>query len=821
MAISLSTFQIRSRALTCVLLLVGITASACTAMPESTRVGDHWSMPSEADQIHLSWIAGPPQLQVFQPYDKYLKGYREDAAVLSFRSEQWGMLLDPIQMKVDRFTLQPTSDAVNETLAYSEVMSNWSQSLLDMRVEVRDKIYRAKRVKLPSEHENPRYSPIHIVESGTWFQHIAIYDFDLVTDSGEKLEANTWLEIRAWGDKCLFEWFVTPEQPGLTKLTIALSSGTAGFSESANANETTRVQLSIGFDGGVVRQLEPQDAVKVAAKTNNDYTLGQPKVLYSEVTGAWEVRIPMQNWPKAKSGAAFNSELLDRISSYDLVLENTADEPRDVCLRFIHSYHPVSGYVPMLLDATGRQTGLPIQNSKNWHSLPNEPYPYEGTWINITARLNLAPKSQADFEYIVAHALWQGVPASSAAQLSLVGWGFNGFWTQMALGSWGETVCIQPGRSMRRAFITDIRPFEVLGQTGLPYDWTTNVGGGDIARMVDADGKYVPWLGTVRQFERIGPNLSHVNVVERSPDEKMRLSIDTYLPRSDSINRSYFTAKLDFLNDVELSDLALFQLASDYYNEMESQKIAWGNADTLLGEQTPPAANRGIVLSAQPLSGEQPWVSLFANTPDTKTRGRGVRGIVVRHFTAQVNGETYNTPYVRAGRTASRLNAELVLPDGVTTFKAGDFIKWTVELDVFPLTEEDYYGSNEVLKKRLAVTPDSWELTAFESENQMLEINGKPHLFPATYQAKDTNEQTIRVSSHSSMDTLIVKGLGHPKSWELMEIVDGAAVELGVRFPVEAKPQVNYEVESDDWSVVLSLVFPDGASDRAFVLRMH
>lgn len=810
-----------SRVSLCALLLTGMIPIACTAVPESTSEGDQWSMPSEADQIHLSWIAGPPQMQVFQPYDNHLEGFREEAAVLSFRSQKWGMLIDPIQMKVDRFTLQPTTDAVNETLAYKELLRNWSQSLLDMRVEVRGKIYRAKRGKSPAEYENHRYSPIHVVESGTWYQHVAIYGFDLETDTGEKLKANTWLEIRAWGDKCLFEWFVIPEQSLRTKLTIGLNSRSAGFSETAIANGTARVQLGIGFDDGVVRQLEPQDSVKVASIANNNFTPEQPKVSYSEVTDAWEVRIPRQDWPKAKSGVAFNSDLLDRVSSYDLVLENVANEPRDVCLRFIHDYHPVSGYVPMILDTMGQQTGLPIQNSKNWHSLPKEPYPYEGTWINITARLTLAPKSQVDFEYIVAHALWQGVSASSAAQLSLVGWGYNGFWTQMALGSWGETLCIQPGRTMRRAFITDVRPFEVLGQSGLPYDWTTNVGGGDVARIIDADGKYVPWLGTVRQFERIGPNLSHVNIVERSPDESMRLSIDTYLPRSNSINRSYFTARLEILKDVELSDIALFQLASDYYNEMESQKIAWGNAYTLLGEQIPSAADWGTVVTAQPLSGEPSWVSLFDNTPNTKTRGRGVRGIVVRHFKAQINGETYQTPYVRAARTMTRLNAELVLPEGLTDFKAGDFIEWTVELDTFPFTADAYYGSNEVLKERLSATPDSWELTAFESRFQGLQVNGEAQVFPAVYQATDAREQSIRVSSTSSMDTVIIGGLGQPNTWKLMEVVDGVSIELGTRFPVEANPQIDYDPDANAWSVVLSLIFPEGAQDREFVLKVQ
>jgi hypothetical protein len=149
---------------------------------------------------------------------------------------------------------------------------------------------------------------------------------------------------------------------------------------------------------------------------------------------------------------------------------------------------------------------------------------------------------------------------------------------------------------MRRAFITDVRPFEVIGRNDVPYDWTSNVGGGDIGKIVDDQGKLITWQRSVREYAMIGPNLSHVRVAERSAKDQMQLQIDSYLPRSNSINRSYFKVKLEALEDFSFKEFALFQLGNDYYNEMESTRIAWGNLDGLSGEETPAPAIWGTVM---------------------------------------------------------------------------------------------------------------------------------------------------------------------------------------------------------------------------------
>ena len=797
------------------LFFFGLLLVACADQKKAAAA--LWQMPSQSDAIHLNWVKGPPQLQAFNSIDKHLAGFREADALLGFRSEQWGMILDPRSMGLSHLTLEKSSDAVAELLDFEAIQTHWSSGQLLLTATIGGNEYRPIGGPLPSLAEDYSYSPIHIVESGDWYQHVAIYDLDLIDADGNKCAGKSWLEIRAWGDRCLFEWFVEPEVGEPTQLSIQLLHGSQDTQSAQFSGR--RVQLGVDFSSLSMQPIVPKEPlVRIEALSKDSFTLGQPEVSYSSVSDAWELRIPKQDWPSAET-VAYSPDLLDRISRFDLKLENSSDQAREVSLRFMHDYHPVTGYVPMLLDSAGQQTGLPIQNSKNWHNF--RPEPYNNIWIHLTTRLTLAPHSTVDLEYIVAHAQWQGVPASSAAQLSLIGWGYNGFWTQMALGSWGESVCLQPGRSMRRAFITDVRPYEVIGRNGLPYDWTSNVGGADIGKVVDDKGKLITWQGTVREFGMIGPNLSHVRVSERSAQNRMRLQIDSYLPRSLSINRSYYKVKLEALEDVGFQELALFQLGNDYYNEMESTKVAWGDLDGLVGEASPDAAEWGRVMEPVRLPSGPSWASLFANAPEPKALGRAVRGLIIRDFRAELAGKVYDAPWLASARTNKRLNAELVLPPEIRQLKAGDTVEFTLEMVIFPFNAEAYYGGDDALKESLQATPDSWELTAYEAAHQQVHLNGVPQVFPASYTSTRAVRQNLTIRSRSRMDTVLLTGLPHPDTWGIRERFEGQLVPLGKRFSVEAEPQLSYQPKTQTWTAVLSLVFPEGGGERQLELNYN
>jgi len=301
----------------------------------------------------------------------------------------------------------------------------------------------------------------------------------------------------------------------------------------------------------------------------------------------------------------------------------------------------------------------------------------------------------------------------------------------------------------------------------------------------------------------------------------MRLQIDSYLPRSNSINRSYFKVKLDVLKDIRFQECALFQLGSDYYNELDAQQVAWGHGNTLTGQARPRAAGWGRVIEPVQLKGEQPWVSLYNNNSETKTVGHAGRGFVVRDYVAKLDGKIYESPWMVATRNQTRLNTELLPDPKVLEFKAGDSIEFTVEMDVFPISADVYCGTDEALKARLAATPDSWELTAFEAVHQGVSINGTDTVYPATLAYDGAQRQQFKLSSRSGMDTICVTGLPKPDGWRIGEWIDGAFVELGTRFAVEAAPQIVYLPESNSWTVVLSLVFPEGNSERTLVVEVQ
>ena len=774
-------------------------------------------MPEAADQVHLAWVNGPPQLQAFLPEDKHLAGFRDANASLGIRSGRWGMVIDPRKLSIPYITFEDSNDPAEELLGYDALQRVWDLASLSLTVDYRETLYRAEAGPIPSYEPHHKYSPIHIIESGLWYQHIAIYDLVLRAPSGETLDAESWIELRAWGDQLLIEWFVQPQVRGFTKLILEFESEANDLSRTVRSMANS-VQLRLTADDRLSSTLPDQAGVSITAKSRNDFDLGEPEVVYSTVADAWELQFSKQRWPKTP--AAYPEECLDRVSSYELNLKNDSDEVKEVRLRMIHDYHPITGFVPMLVDKEGHQTGIPFQNSKNWHVFPSEFFPYEGTWINQTTRLTLAPRSEVDLRYEVVHALWQGLPASSASQLSLAGWGFNGFWTQMALGAWGETVCIQPGRTMRRAFITDVRPFMVRSMNDLSYDWTTNMGGADLLKIIDAAGRYIPWLGSITDYRMIGPNLSHVAVNERTPDDRLRVEIDTYLPISDSISRVYFNVRMEVLEDIDVREVVLFQLGSDYYNDAKSTKVAWGVGEDVHQELQPTLAQRGPLAEAVELVGDNSWFSLFGNISTQKNVGQAVRGVIVRDFDAFIGGQQDSSPWVRPNSTGKALGAELLLSPEHKQLRAGDTVEFLLEFVILPLSAESYLGDDEALRLRIAESPDSWEPLAHEAVFQHVLVNEQVMGYPVTLAAEDIFGKQFTVNASGSLATIAISGLPDAgATWRLKELVDGDQMELGTRYLVEANPQISYDIQTKSWTVVFTVSGSLEGAQRHFFLE--
>ena len=136
---------------------------------------------------------------------------------------------------------------------------------------------------------------------------------------------------------------------------------------------------------------------------------------------------------------------------------------------------------------------------------------------------------------------------------------------------------------------------------------------------------------------------------------------------------------------------------------------------------------------------------------------------------------------------------------------------------VFPISAESYFGSDADLKARLAEFPDNWKLVAHEAANQTMRVNGQEMPYPALLKAADIAGQLLKIESDGTLGTLTVTGLSDAgASWQMVEWGDGGTVPLGKRFDFEANPQVNYDVDSGDWTAVFSIQFNDTCRSRQF-----
>ena len=395
--------------------------------------------------------------------------------------------------------------------------------------------------------------PIRINESGNWFHHVAIYTLELCRvnsdgclDDVGTVEVDGSLEWRAWADRGSFAWNLSsPAQ-------LEIESISATWHVGATKPLTTKGEKQEGGWSLVLPYTLSNGLPVIAETASSPVTVALPEgggyLDVQALTHSTEIRVEDIPWPAEDWGGDYPAQYLDRISKLPIALSNPSDQDQEIRLRFVHPPHPLTGCVPMLLDEAGQQTGIPVQTSKNWHKKLGGKHdlPYDGEWVRTSTRVTVPAKSELKLTYAIVYAQWQGLPAASVGQLSLVGWGGNGFWTQMALGSWGENFCFQPGRVLRRAMLTDIRPTMQIGfEFSRPYSWTANVGGGDVGLIKDSEGKYLAWVDAESSYLAGGPNRAEVLVEERLSNDAATLKTNVILPRSNDFLRTSLRVRLD------------------------------------------------------------------------------------------------------------------------------------------------------------------------------------------------------------------------------------------------------------------------------------
>ncbi|MCL4695088.1 MAG: hypothetical protein KJ060_21575, partial [Candidatus Hydrogenedentes bacterium] len=497
---------------------------------------------------------------------------------------------------------------------------------------------------------------------------------------------------------------------------------------------------------------------------------------------------PVIGWHRVVLGENPDINTMERVR---LALTNQSDSTRTMrlCLAKEGGSYGITGMCPVLRDDRGFPLGLPVQISKNWHVRP--------PWFTGLTMLSLEPGAEQTIEFDLAYANWGNALSISHAQLSLEGWGTNQLWDQMAIGSFGESICYDPDVNLGRGMIDDMRPLMVWGMGPNPkkqWTWTHNVGGGDfLVLFKDGERQFLSRQKTL--YERYGPVLTDVTYAGQTPDGAIQSVIRTQSWRSDDYVRAVYTIRYEVVAPVEnIERLAFFQLGADHYNHNLFSRITTGNIQGDVDASEPETGGWTYSKRGVPLKGPQPWIALTGATknppPYVKEDDQGAwanRGLIVRDWKAVLSGQQVDTPHFSVfgtedGNVSSAI-VELSLPPGISALQAGDQVQAKIEMLILPQRADDYYGPNEPLREFLGHTPDTWHIVHREATLNNVKVcaqQGKVlQQFPVIVQAaKGGRSVEFTVFSGTGMVPITIVGAASRGPFTLVEQRDGESLPM-------------------------------------------
>ena len=772
--------------------------------------------PGPAEHGLLSWREGPPYYTTAR--------YAEERRFLRFETGRWSAELDTIAADLTGFASVVPREAAASAAA-ARAAAPLPSSRLHLAVVAEGQVYRVRGRRPPvldshGQPTPPLEFPVRIIETGRHFQRVTLHDLDLRDDAGRPFPGEAHLELAAWPDRLVLSLVARPARDLATARGWVRLQATGGRDASVQpgagpwgAGQEQAATLVLGPDGAACSPAAPPGVSVVAADGAQALA-----VAWNAREQAHEISVPGPGWGPPEEGI-FPEPHLDAISRHALTLRNERDEPVTARLKWIHRDPPaITGCVPLLLDDAGRPTGLPLQVSKNWHHVRGGvPAPASaGTWLHVRGVLQLPPRSRVRLQPAMTFARWGGVPAASVAQLCLVGWGHNGFWDQFALGSFGESLCVQPGRVMRRALLTDLRPLLQLGfARGERWAWASNVGGADTVVRLDPAGRYIPFRRNTGLPVSPGPNLARVDYEEEAADGALWSQVTIQLARADDLARVRVHAVHRVRRRVEYGALAWFQFGADHYNEADAPRLAWGDAAGL-GREVSPAP--GDPLPRWEAGGLAPWLSLHGQPRAERERnGQASRGLVVRAWRARIGGREVPAPWWAAGRrpaAGERIGVDLIPPPGPKVLEAGDEVAMELEFFALPMAADLYYGPAEDLRGALADGANTWRPVWREArENRPLlrrEDGSITRDFPLAVPVPPAGFARFRLEGGLGRVTVRLTGLPDPAAVELRRAEGGLS-------PADAHAQAEQETSTGTWSLVFNL--PAAGAGQDYVVE--
>jgi hypothetical protein len=806
---------------------------------QSSRFTHYFSAVFTGLLMVASWVGAVsqnplPLRESAYSHSCWLNGLRKNTSdttptLFAIETSQYGFALDLGDFRKGGFGLRkgPVPDYAGSLAFGTDWLRELPAAALVFEVELAGKIYRAVNGKVGLGTGNERFKSVRMWESGRFVQHYDFLDLELRDAAGTPLPCKASLDLFAW--------------PGSLTLTGRISPvGT-------NAWRNAKVRLGLkgkvidcvtekAFEGNwnvdEVKELTINHRPRMAGSNSAQASPGAggpPPVAASSVHVSYE---QTQNFPVVfdlqknclvalvpKLNRTFKTGNTDirRYDDFRISVENNEGRQKEIpFLLDLRDVANITGLCPMLCDKDGRPTGIPVQLSKNWHNSQMGAY--------LMAYTSL-PATSGKTEYIlrIAYGFYGSLPSASHAQLSLVGYGGNGRWDQLAIGCWGETFCFDMDMTCVDVAITDVRMLMARsGINGVKWSWTDAGWGGDWLGMNDAAEDKLPFAGMRTAYLAHGPCMSdvrHSGFYGAGHDVSLDARVQTV--RADDVARTFQKLKYTF-NTAAKTDGAWFHKVGRT-SRYVTPKIAYGNRDGLIAEQEVPSSLSDLGSLRDPilyrprmagsksaqtspgaggplpvvifadhvlLGGRAPWWVAFpgARSVDGRDWGTGYRALVIRSYKARFGGRDYSSPTismpvhtVEKGGAGLNLDLLLVPPKEVTAFQPGDTVELDVEWITVPRCADDYYGPNEAFRKHLTENPSSWKTTYREARGNDLDVNvtGGELLekYPVVIKAR-APETRVRIKGGVGFVPIRFEGLASAAGYSLYELVDGKEVKL-------------------------------------------
>ena len=541
---------------------------------------------------------------------------------------------------------------------------------------------------------------------------------------------------------------------------------------------------------------------------------------YESGVGAYVVDVPdfERDWETGYTDIRDYDEV-------ELRIDNRSQDRQYVPVLFdVQKPANITGQTPILCDAEGRPTGIPVQLSKNWH---------HGAYSKFYTILPAAP-GQTDYRLRIAYGSWGTLPAASHAQLSLYGYGGNGRWDQLAIGCWGETMCFDMDNSCTPMMVTDVRMLMTRnGRDGRKWSWTDGGWGGDWLEVNRGSDNQLFPVELKTAYLAHGPCLTDVRYsgfYGKERDIAFEARVATL--RTDDCNRVFQQFRYRFARQFSTDGSHLFKMGPN--DNLLTPRIAYGNHDGLIAEHTVPGTLRaGSVFREQVvLTGGGPWWVAFPGSFFSRARdwGTGSRGLIIRSFRAVHGRRVYRNPVVSfpvqkldKAKGLAGLNLELVVPEGVSRFMPGDTIEMDVEWLTVPRVADDYYGPDKAFLAHLQRDPKSWKTVYREAIGNGLGVSitggNLLHNYPIIV-AATRPEVEASIEGGVAAVPIRFEGLRSTTGYALYRLQGGRRVPLDQSVHGNDFWQADYDAESGTYKMSFNLLL-DGVGATTWLLTQR